>query len=297
MGQPQPSHDVPALAAASLSKRYGSRAWALSEVTLEVGWGRVTALVGPNAAGKSTLIKTWVGFEQPTRGHVFVGGRDPWRDRASVSSLTAYMPQAPALYRELTAEEHVELCRHYRPTFDRQDAMRRLRALSLPAAERVSALSGGQAAQLGLVIALATHAPILLLDEPLASLDPLARREFLDVLTNGVRETGASVLMSSHVVSDIENAADWLVVLGAGQVLLDMSVGDAIATHRVMARGAFRDGNAIVAHLPGQLGDLVRDGVRPLDGRPASLEDVVLGYLAKGRTLDEAVTPPGRWAA
>lgn len=283
-------HQGPALVADGLTKRYGRKVVALTDVTMEVGWGRITALVGPNAAGKSTLIKTWVGFERPTQGRVLVGGVDPWRNRAASVALTAYLPQVPALYPELTSAEHIELAHHYRPTIDRDEAVTRLGKLSVPLDRPAKALSGGQAAQLGLAIALATHAPILLLDEPMASLDPLARREFIDALREGVRESGASAVLSSHVVSDIEQAADWLVVLGVGRKLLDMSLAQATSLHRVAeADGSVAPGDELVARLPGQLGSLVRTGSESSAGRLASLDDVVMGYLSRDRLND----PPG----
>lgn len=275
---------VPALVADGLSKQYGRVTWALSDVTMEIGWGRITALVGPNAAGKSTLIKTWVGFERPTQGRVLVGGVDPWRDRGKAVALTAYLPQVPALYPELSAAEHVDLAHHYRPDLDRAEALSRLTDLAVPLDRPAKALSGGQAAQLGLAIALATHAPILLLDEPMASLDPLARREFIDALRDGVSAAGASAVLSSHVVSDIEQAADWLVVLGVGHKLLDMSIEEATSQHRVARYGEPKvDGEKAIASLPGQRGSLVRAESRTGTGKGASLEDVVMGYLAMDR--------------
>ncbi|MES2210040.1 MAG: ABC transporter ATP-binding protein [Chloroflexota bacterium] len=253
-------------------------------MTMEIGWGRITALVGPNAAGKSTLIKTWVGFERPTQGRVQVGGIDPWRNRGEAVALTAYLPQVPALYPELSAAEHVDLAQHYRPGLDRAEARSRLANLDVPLDRPAKALSGGQMAQLGLAIALATHAPILLLDEPMASLDPLARREFIDALRDGVREAGASAVLSSHVVSDIEQAADWLVVLGVGHKLLDMSIEEATSQHRVARHGEqMVDGEKAIASLPGQRGCLVRTESRTGTGQGASLEDVVMGYLAMDR--------------
>lgn len=279
----------PALVAERLVKRYGRAVQALSDVTMEVEWGRITALVGPNAAGKSTLIKTWVGFERPTEGRVLVGGVDPWRERGEAVALTAYLPQTPALYPELTAAEHIDLAHHYRPTLDRDEALSRLRALSIPLDRQSKALSGGQAAQLGLAIALATHAPILLLDEPMASLDPLARREFLDALKEGVHDSGTAVLMSSHVVGDIEQAADSLIVLGVGRKLLDTAVSRATQEHRVVdVHMALQPGEELVAGLPGDRGTLVRTDPGLDRGRSATLEDVVMGYLSKERAHDAA---------
>lgn len=281
---PAEAHRGPALVADGLTKRYDRGTLALSDVTMEIGWGRITALVGPNAAGKSTLIKTWVGFERPTQGRVLVGGIDPWRNRAEAVALIAYLPQVPALYPELSAADHVDLAHHYRSSLDRAEALARLTNLAVPLDRPAKALSGGQMAQLGLAIALATHAPILLLDEPMASLDPLARREFIDALREGVREASVSAVLSSHVVSDIEQAADWLVVLGVGRKLLDMSINEATSQHRVTeSHEPTAGGGEVIARLPGQVGSLVRAEPGSSAGRHASLEDVVMGYLSMDR--------------
>lgn len=292
--RPAGARSGPALVAQDLAKRYGRATWALNDVSLEIGWGRITALVGPNAAGKSTLIKTWVGFEQPTRGRVMVGGVDPWRERGAAIPLIAYLPQKPALYPELSAVEHIRLARHYRPSLDLAEATTRLNQLAVPLERPAKTLSGGQVAQVGLAIALATHAPILLLDEPMASLDPLARREFIEALREGVGQAGASALLSSHVVSDVEQAADWLVVLGVGRKLLDLSLADSIAQHRVVMQDErVVDGHGVVGRLPGQLGTLVHAKSGATFGRAASLDDVVMGYLSKDRLPDSPGPAPG----
>jgi ABC-2 type transport system ATP-binding protein len=277
-----------------IGKRYARRRpWALRHLDLQVPDGSITALVGPNGSGKSTLLKAWIGFERPTEGRLLVDGIDPWKDRGAAVKRIGYVPQAPSLYRELTVDEHVSLAETLRPGFDPAIARRRLDDLEIPLGAAADELSGGQQAQVGLALALGTRAPVLLLDEPLASLDPLARREFLHVLVDAVRSTGATALLSSHVITDIEQACDRLLVLGGGRTLLDVSVAEAIAAHRVVVVGA--DGSideatgaasdATVGRFPGPAGErlaLVRDaGVR---GRAATLEEVVLGHLAAGRT-------------
>jgi ABC-2 type transport system ATP-binding protein len=279
----------PVLEARSLAKRYGRRTWALAGIDLEVPQGGITALVGPNAAGKSTLIKTWVGFERPTRGGVTVGGVDPWRDRSEALTHLGYVPQSPSLYDALTVEDHLEMALMLRPGFDRAYAQDRLGQLGIPLAQAARSLSGGQQAQVALALALGTRAEILLLDEPLASLDPLARREFLHVLTDAVRADGATALLSSHIVTDVEQACDRLIVLGVGRVLLHEPVVDALAIHGIQTDGVAAGG--AVASFAGAAGErltLVRRadvaGGAEGDGlRPASLEEVVLGYLASGR--------------
>ncbi len=280
-----------------IGKRYGRRRWALRHVDVSVPDGSITALVGPNGSGKSTLLKAWVGFERPTEGRLVVDGIDPWRDRGGAIRRIGYVPQAPSLYRELTVDEHVRLANSLRPGFDPGLARRRLADLEISLASRADELSGGQQAQVGLALALGARAPVLLLDEPLASLDPLARREFLHVLVDAVRADGATALLSSHVITDIEQACDRLLVLGAGRTLLDLSIASAIAEHRVVeAAGAGDSAGApgaagaqpagsVVGVFPGPAGErlsLVR-GDAAVGGRPATLEEVVLGHLAAAR--------------
>jgi ABC-2 type transport system ATP-binding protein len=279
----------PILEAHDLAKRYGRRTWALTGIDLAIPQGGITALVGPNAAGKSTLIKTWVGFERPTRGNVTVAGIDPQRDRSSVLGLVGYVPQSPALYDGLSVEDHLDLAVLLRPDFDRAYARQRLDQLGIPANQGAKSLSGGQQAQVALALALGTRARILLLDEPLASLDPLARREFLHVLTDAVRTDGATALLSSHIVTDVEQACDRLVVLGVGRILLHDTVADALATHRLATNGATTPDSEAIGSFGGPSGErltLLRQSSTSEsapDSRPASLEEVVLGYLASGR--------------
>jgi ABC-2 type transport system ATP-binding protein len=283
------------LEARGLAKRYGRRTWALTGIDLAIAGGGVTALVGPNAAGKSTLIKTWVGFERPTRGRVTVAGIDPWRDRARALDHVGYVPQSPALYDALTVDDHLEMAMMLRPGFDRAYARRRLDELGIPGEQAARSLSGGQGAQVALALALGTRAEILLLDEPLASLDPLARREFLHVVTDAVRTEGSTALLSSHIVTDVEQACDRLIVLGVGRVLLQADVADALASHRIAVDVAPPASEAI-ATFAGPAGErltLVRGAPAAAvdDLRPATLEEVVLGYLASARAV------PGEVAA
>ena len=267
------------LEAWGLAKRYRRGVWALAGIDLELPPGGITALVGPNAAGKSTLIKTWVGFEKPTRGSVSVMGIDPWRDRSRALATVGYVPQSPALYDGLSVEDHLDLAVQLRPSFDRAYAQHRLTQLDIPVGRGARSLSGGQQAQVALALALGTRAPILLLDEPLASLDPLARREFLHVLTDAVRGDGATALLSSHIITDVEQACDRLIVLGVGRVLLHDTVATALAEHAISLTER-SDAVASFAAADGSRISLVRG-----DGdRPATLEEVVLGYLSSGRS-------------
>lgn len=291
----EPGSEV-ALEAMALTKRYGRRVWALKGIDLRIRTGSVTALVGPNAAGKSTLIKTWLGFERPTGGGVRVFGIDPRRDRQAALAPLGYVPQAPTLYRDLTVSDHLALAADLRPGFDRSAAAHRLQQLAIPLEHRAGDLSGGQQAQVHLALALGARARMLLLDEPLASLDPLARREFLHVLVDAVRADGVTALLSSHVITDIEQACDRLVVLGVGRKLYDGSVPEALAEHRVgpvEAVDATRPMPAVAtfAEADGRMSTLYRGGEAASDGdatttvmRPATLEEIVMGYLVSGRS-------------
>jgi ABC-2 type transport system ATP-binding protein len=271
------------LEARGLTKRYRRGVLALAGIDLELPAGGITALVGPNAAGKSTLIKTWVGFEKPTRGSVSVMGIDPWRDRSRALAKVGYVPQSPALYDGLSVDDHLDLAVQLRAGFDRAYAQQRLAQLDIPTGRGARSLSGGQQAQVALALALGTRAPILLLDEPLASLDPLARREFLHVVTDAVRGDGATALLSSHIVTDVEQACDRLIVLGIGRLLLQASVADALAEHTISLTER-PDAVASFAAADGSRMSLVRG-----DGdRPATLEEVVLGYLASARSTPVA---------
>jgi ABC-2 type transport system ATP-binding protein len=282
-----------ALEARGVGKRYGRRVVALDGLDLQIMAGTITALVGPNGAGKSTLLKAWVGFERPTRGHVTVQGVDPFRNRTAALAQIAYVPQSTTLYRELTVGDHLDLVATMRRGFDRSEAKKRLEQLGIPLAQRASDLSGGQQAQVSLALALATKAEILLLDEPLASLDPLARREFLYILTDAVQATGRTALLSSHIVTDIEQACDHLLVLGAGRKLLDRSIKEAMSEHAVALDTATVDppSGTVGSFLDPREGQVTLIGTstsadaehRGLRVRAATLEEVVLGYLAAGR--------------
>jgi ABC-2 type transport system ATP-binding protein len=287
-----------AVAAHGLSKRF-KRKIALDQVDLSVPAGSVTALVGPNGAGKTTLIRVCMAFERPNAGHVEVDGVDPWRHRSAALRRVGYVPQTPAVYRGLSVEDHLAMARSLHPGFDVEYARRRLDQLAIPLDQRADTLSGGQGAQLGLAIALGTRAKILLLDEPLANLDPLARREFIQVLLDAIHSDGSTALLSSHIVTDVEEACDRLTILGSGKVLLDCPLETARKAHRLTDSDSPPPGATAIGSFAGKgtkrltLWRLPDDG--PVEGaagesavdagpiEEASLEDVVLGYLAAGR--------------
>ena len=284
-----------ALVAHGLSKRFKKKV-ALDKVDLEIPAGSVTALVGPNGAGKTTLIRVCMAFERPNAGGVEVDGVDPWKHRSEALRRVGYVPQTPAVYRGLSVEDHLAMARSLHSGFD---ARRRLDQLGIPLDQRADTLSGGQAAQLGLAVALGTRAKVLLLDEPLANLDPLARREFIQVLLDAVKSDGSTALLSSHIVTDVEDACDRLAILGGGKVRLDCPLEEARRGHRLTAADSPPAGATAVGSFLSKGGkdvmtlwrlapDAGSGGTDPGAGpdqesEAASLEDVVLGYLAAGR--------------
>lgn len=269
-----------ALRAHGLTKRYRrGRPPALEGIDLDVSGGGITALVGPNGAGKSTLIRCFLGFERPTAGFVTVDGIDPARQRPEALTRIGYVGQEMGLYRQLTAAEHFELAATLRAGFDRAGAAARLGAYDIPLGVPTDELSGGQQAQIALSLALGTQAPVLLLDEPVARLDPLARREFLTALRDAVHAGGRTVLLASHIIGDLEGVSDALVVLAPARVMFHGSIEDARTGHAIVpatADIALDDLVATYAGLTGRRMALVR---RPGTG-DAPLDDVVLGYLA-----------------
>ena len=301
-GDPGAPIGTTALAAHGLSKRFGRKV-ALDAVDLAVPAGSVTALVGPNGAGKTTLIRVCMAFERPNSGGVEVDGVDPWKHRSEALRRVGYVPQTPAVYRGLSVEDHLSMARSLHSGFDASYARRRLEQLGIPLDQRADTLSGGQAAQLGLAVALGTRAKVLLLDEPLANLDPLARREFIQVLLDAVRSEGSTALLSSHIVTDVEDACDRLVILGGGKIRLDCPLEEARQTHRLTEADSPPPGATAVGSFLGKGGQkvmtlwrlaTVANGEGAAHGaggtgdagpcpEAASLEDVVLGYLAAGR--------------
>jgi ABC-2 type transport system ATP-binding protein len=219
-----------ALALSGLGHRYPGGRWALRDCSVEVPAGRVVALVGPNGAGKTTLLNIAAGLLRPTAGGVQVGGRTPGRQLAKIG----YVAQDAPLWPRLRVAEVLELGRCMNPGFDAQLASARIQALEIPPRARINALSGGQRAQVALTLVLAKRPQLLLLIEPLANLDPLARREFLTSMFATCAEDGVAVLFSSHVIAELERICDYLIVLLAGRVQIAGDIDDLRAAHRVV---------------------------------------------------------------
>src|SRR4051794_14151391 len=259
-----------ALETAALGLRYGRR-WALRDCSLSLPAGHVIGLVGPNGAGKTTLLQLAVGLLRPSAGSLSVLGDGSPRERPSLLARIGFVGQDKPLYPSFRVDEMLRLGAGLNPRFDTALATNRLTALGVPLDQRAGKLSGGQRAQVALVIALAKHPELLVLDEPVANLDPLARREFLQVLMADVAESGMTVLLSSHLVADVERVCDHLVLLTAAQVQLDGATDSIVSRHQLLTGPIDREiplssGVVISAsHTERQSTLLVRDSPVVLD--------------------------------
>jgi ABC-2 type transport system ATP-binding protein len=214
--------------ASGLGKRYGGT-WALRDCTLEIPAGRVTALVGPNGAGKSTLLNLAVGLSSPSAGAVTVLGGRRAGSQAALDGI-AFVAQDTPLYRNLSVADMIYVTRNLNRRFDHAYARTRLGELGIPPKRKAGKLSGGQQAQLALTLALARRPRLLVLDEPVAMLDPIARHDFMVTVLAAATDDGVSVLLSSHVLTELERVANYLVLLSRGQVRLAGEVNDLLAT-------------------------------------------------------------------
>jgi ABC-2 type transport system ATP-binding protein len=276
------------MVATNLSKLYG-KTLALDHCSLTVDEGRIVALVGPNGAGKTTLLHLAVGLLRPTSGELSVLGHTPMDGKAVDVGFVA---QNTPLYDDFTAMDHLTMADQLNDRFDVEQAIERVTSLDIPLDRKAERLSGGQRAQIALTLALAKRPALLLLDEPVANLDPLARREFLQLLVSAVAESQMTVVLSSHLITDLERVCDYLIVLNRGRVQVAGDIDDILETHRVLIGPAretsqiFGVGQIISSSRSERQSTLLVRTAGPI-GDPAwdslelSLEDIVLAYLAQ----------------
>jgi ABC-2 type transport system ATP-binding protein len=271
-----------------LGKRYGG-SWALRECALAIPAGHVAALVGPNGAGKTTLLNLAVGLATPSAGTISVLGGLPAGSPAALDGI-AFVAQDTPMYRNLSAADMLHLTRNLNRDFDRASAEARLADLGIPLKRKAGRLSGGQQAQLALTLALARRPRLLLLDEPVAMLDPIARHDFMATVLTAMADDGVSVLLSSHVLAELERVADYLILLSRGRVQVAGEVDDLLASHRMLtgpAAEAGRYAGRPVVHVSrgeAQAHLLVRstadDPVPPgWEAHSVGLEELALAYL------------------
>ena len=289
----------PVVEAVGLGKAYGRR-WALRDCTFAIPEGRVVGLVGPNGAGKTTFLHLAVGLLAPSKGSISVLGGRPGDDPQQLGKV-GFVAQETPTYGRLAVADHLRMGAWLNPTWDAALADRRIDQLGLDRRQRTGSLSGGQRAQLALCLAIAKRPQVLFLDEPVASLDPLARREFLQNLMEIVAEHGVSVVLSSHLLADLERVCDYLVVLVASHVQLAGDVDELLAAHHRLS-GPRRNASSLPSdqtvieesHTDKQSTFLVHTERPILDPvwtvTPVTLEDVVLGYMSRAR--DERTIAP-----
>jgi ABC-2 type transport system ATP-binding protein len=289
---------INAVEASGVGRRYG-RIWALRGCSVALPEGQVAALVGPNGAGKSTLLNLIAGLLRPSEGTLQRFGR-PVSDRPEALARVGYMSQDTALYPTFTASELLRMGARLNPGWDDDWARERLTRLRLPANVPASNLSGGQRSQIALVLALAKRPRLLLLDEPLASLDPLARNDVMALLMQAVAETGMTVVLSSHIISDLVETCDWLVAINQGRVQVSGNIDELLDSHKLItgpreAVDTLPPRVSIVAQtITGrQASVLLRSGEHPIGPvwtvhRP-TLDELVLNYLRQ----PEASVLPG----
>ncbi|WP_043666193.1 ABC transporter ATP-binding protein [Streptomyces xylophagus] len=280
--------ESPALEAVGLGRRY-RRGWALRDCTFRLPAGRICALVGPNGAGKTTLLSLTAGLSEPSTGTVRLGGH-PARS-AEARRHTAFLSQEKALYPRFRVSDTLRIGRELNPTWHQETAERIVAAGDIPMDARVGTLSGGQRTRVAFALALGKRPRLLLLDEPMADLDPLVRRQMMDTLMAEAAQHGATVVMSSHLVSELDGVCDFLVLIGGGKVRLAGDVAELIGAHRTVSAP---DAQAHrLAGLPGQLTvdtrsaggrttALIRpQGPLPADAEPVlpSLEELLLAHL------------------
>jgi ABC-2 type transport system ATP-binding protein len=273
-----------------LSKRF-RKVTALTDCTITVPEGRMSALVGPNGAGKTTLLRVLAGLAKPTGGEVAVLGGAPRQDPAFLADI-GFVAQEIPLYRRLSAEDHIAVGAHVNPRWDGLSVRHRLESLGIPLDQTVGTLSGGQRAQLALALTLAKRPRLLLLDEPGAALDPLARRQFLAHLAEAVVDGELTVVLSSHLVADLERTCDHLILLAASRVQLCGDIDTLLAEHQVLV-GPAKDTTAIerdhtlvqAVRTARQTTLLIRrNGLitdPAFEASDVGLEELVLGYMGQ----------------
>jgi ABC-2 type transport system ATP-binding protein len=287
----------PAIETSGLTKQY-RRVTALNNCTISVPEDRISALVGPNGAGKTTLLRLLAGLAAPTGGRAAVLGSTPRQDPAYLAEV-GFLAQEVPLYRRLTAEDHIGIGAHLNPRWDGESVRERLAGLRIPLDRPAGTLSGGQRAQLALALTLAKRPRLLLLDEPLAALDPLARQSFLAALAEAAAGGGLTIVLSSHLIADTERVCDHLILLAESEVQLCDDTESLLAQHRILT-GPRKDTTAIArTHsivredtTPRQTTLLVRLNGPVIDPAWAvdepNLEEIVLGYMSAGQAGHDA---------
>jgi ABC-type multidrug transport system ATPase subunit len=298
---------IQALETVHLSKRYG-RKWALRDCTLQIPMGSIAGLIGPNGAGKTTLLHLATGLLAPSDGSITVLGHTPGKETQQLLPRIGFVSQEHPLYKTFTVREMLMVGQKLNRTWHQERALQRLERLGIPLHQQTGKLSGGQQAQVALILALAKQPELLILDEPVASLDPIARREFQQTLLDAVAEHGMTVLISSHIIADLERFCDYLVIMSPSHVQLTSRVDSLLQSHKMLVgprermESIARTHTIVAASGTGKQCTLMVQTHGPLldpvwQVHPVSLEDIIFAYLSQskstlagqdGRTLEVA---------
>jgi ABC-2 type transport system ATP-binding protein len=289
-----------AVVANGLGKRFRAK-WALADCSFELPEGRISGLVGSNGAGKTTLLRLIAGLAAPSSGSVTVFGHEP-SDSKDFLRDVGFLAQEVPLYRRWSSEDHLALGAHMNPRWDERLTRDRIRSLGIPLGQKVGTLSGGQRAQVALAMALGKRPRLLLLDEPVAALDPLARRDFLSVLAEAVADGDLTVILSSHLVGDLERICDHLVLIDSGRLALAADLEDVLATHRLLTAPrrsieTLQRNHAVlrteqthrqISAWVRLCGPLLEPG---WDVHELGLEEIALAYMGRDRSAAEPYAP------
>ncbi|RKR91411.1 ABC-2 type transport system ATP-binding protein [Micromonospora pisi] len=273
------------LHAERLTKRYGRRT-ALTDCDLKIPRGRVVGLVGPNGAGKSTLLQLACGLIAPTSGTLSVLGSRPAANAAHLARV-GFVAQDTPVYASFSVADHLKMGAWLNPSWDAALAKRRIAEVGLDPAQKAGRLSGGQRAQLAMAIAAAKRPELLIFDEPAAALDPLARKGFMRSLVEFVGELGASAVLSSHLLSDVEQVCDYLVVLCDSRIQVAGPVPDLLASHHRIVGDPARTPAGVEVIWAEHGHTVVRgeaaapDRTAAPDTEPVTLEELVLAYMSR----------------
>jgi ABC-type multidrug transport system ATPase subunit len=296
------SHVVAALEVAGLGKRYG-RNWGLRYCSFRLPPGRIAALLGPNGSGKSTLLQITAGITRPSAGYVEVFGHSPQEQTVQALRQIGYLDQERPLYRSFRVREMLHFGERLNPSWDAVAARDYLTELGIPTEAKVGKLSVGQQAQVALTMCLAKQPPLLLLDEPVAALDPIARENLMHVLLRSVADDNTTVVLSSHAVADLANVCDYVIILSSSRVQIADDLDYVLASHRLLVtsteyRLEVPPGVVVISmrHSERETELLVRVEQPVID--PAwrviepTLEEIVLAYLREGPTVGTGDTVP-----
>ena len=286
---------IQALETHHLGKRYG-RKWSLQDCSLQVPIGSVTALVGPNGAGKTTLLSMATGLLGSSTGTIRVLDQDPIKEAKTLLPRIGFVSQEHQLYKSFTVKDMLTLGKMLNPTWQPDIALERLERLGIPLKQAAGKLSGGQQAQLALLLALAKQPEVLILDEPVASLDPLARREFQQTLMDAVAERGITVIISSHLIADLGRFCDYVVILSGSHVQVSSSTDQLLQSHKLLIGPRGRIESLAKTHFVLSSQEAVRQSTLLVhtqglifdpvwEVRSVSLEDIVLSYLTQPNTV------------